>query len=253
MCRLSLGIATLLCTLGAWAVPPPRASITVFAAASLTEALQACADRFTADTGIPVRLSFAASSVLARQIEAGAQADLFISADEDWMEYLSTRHRLQNETRRDLVGNRLVLIAAADDKVKLTIGSNFPLAASLGKDRLAVADPDVVPAGRYAQAALRSLKVWESVSLHLARAENVRGALQYVARGEARFGIVYETDAKLDARVRIVDVFPSSSHPPIQYPAALTSTAMPDTKEFLRYLSSAPAATSWKSFGFLTK
>jgi len=227
------------------------APLTVYAAASLTESLQACADRYTAETGKPVRVSFAASSALARQIEAGAQADVFISADTEWMDFLAARKLIQPTTRRDLLGNRLVLIAARDDTVRLTIAPGFPLAERLGKERLAVADPDAVPAGRYAQAALTNLHVWESVATRLARADNVRAALQYVARGEAKFGIVYETDARADPRVRIVDVFPAETHPPIRYPIALTATAAPGAADFLTYLMSAAAASIWASYGFL--
>ena len=230
------------------AAPP---SLTVYAAASLTESLQACADRYTAETGKPVRLSFAASSALARQIEAGAQADLFVSADTEWMDFLSQRGLIQPLTRRDLVGNRLVLIAARDDTITLRIAPGFPLAERLGKDRLAVADPDAVPAGRYARAALSSLHVWGAVATRLARADNVRAALQYVARGEAKLGIVYETDARADPRVRILDVFAADTHPPIRYPAALTATAAPWAADFLAYLKSAAAASIWANYGFL--
>jgi len=229
------------------AAPPP---LTVYAAASLTESLQACADRYTAETGKPVRLSFAASSALARQIEAGAQADLFVSADTEWMDFLSQRGLIQPLTRRDLVGNRLVLIAARDDTITLRIAPGFPLAGRLGKDRLAVADPDAVPAGRYARAALSSLHVWDAVATRLARADNVRAALQYVARGEAKLGIVYETDARADPRVRILDVFAADTHPPIRYPAALTATAAPGAADFLAYLKSAAAASIWANYGF---
>ena len=233
----------------AWAAAP--GVLTVYAAASLSEALQALTDRFTADTGIPVRLSFAASSALARQIEAGAPADLYLSADEEWMDYLAERQLIDPKSRRELLGNRLVLIGAAGDPLRLTIAPGFNIAGALGDSRLAVADPDSVPAGRYAQAALRSLGAWDSVHKRLARAENVRGALQYVARGETRLGVVYATDARADARVRVIDVFPASSHPPIRYPAAVLENAAPGTERLLTYLSSADAAPVWTKFGFL--
>ena len=232
-----------------WAAGP--AVVTVYAAASLSEALQAQVDRFTADTGIPVRLSFAASSALARQIEAGAPADLYVSADEEWMDYLAERQLIDPKSRRSLVANRLVLIAAADDALNLSIASGFRLGDSLRDSRLAVADPESVPAGRYAKAALRSFGAWDGVRNRLARAENVRGALQYVARGEARLGIVYATDARADARVRVLDVFPSSSHPPIRYPVAMLKHAAPGTERLLSYLSSPAAAAVWTKFGFL--
>jgi molybdate transport system substrate-binding protein len=247
---ITLLLAMALPALACAAAPAP---VTVYAAASLSESLQALTDRFSADTGVPVRLSFAASSSLARQIEAGAPADLFISADEEWMDYLAERRLIDSKSRRVLLGNRLVLIAAAGDPVTLTIGPNFALSPALGSAPLAVADPDSVPAGRYAQAALRHFGVWESVRSHLARAENVRGALQYVARGEARLGVVYATDAKADARVRVVDVFPASSHPPIHYPAAVLNSSSADAQRLLTYLASASAATVWTKYGFLVQ
>jgi molybdate transport system substrate-binding protein len=226
------------------------APLTVYAAASLSESLQECADRYTAATGIPVRLSFAASSALARQIEAGATADVFVSADTDWMDYLAVRHLIQPASRRDLLGNRLVLIAEANDPITLPIGAGFGLAKALAGDRLAVADPDSVPAGRYARAALATLQVWDAIAPQLARGENVRAALQFVARGEARLGIVYETDAKADARVRVVGVFPAATHPPIRYPMAATRGASTRAAAFLDYLASPSAATVWAKYGF---
>lgn len=224
--------------------------LTVYAAASLSEALQACADRFTVETGIPVRLSFAASSTLGRQIEGGATADIYISADSEWMDYLAARHLIQAASRHDLLANRLVLIADAKDPIALHISPGFPLPQALGADRLAVADPDSVPAGRYAHAALAALGLWDAMASHLARGENVRSVLQFVARGQARLGIVYETDAKADPRVRVVDVFPAGTHPPIRYPVAATHDASPRAPAFLGFLSSPTAAAIFAKYGF---
>lgn len=248
MRRRILAFWILLCSAGLAVAAP--AALTVYAAASLADVLQVIADRYTAQTGVAVRVSFAASSVLARQIEAGAAADVFLSADSDWMDYLAQRHLVDDRSRRDLLTNRLVLIAPANGTRELTIGPGFPLAAALGDDRLAVADPDSVPAGRYARAALVSLHVWDSVSAHLARAENVRAALQYVARGESPLGIVYETDARADPRVRVVGVFPAGSHPPIRYPVALTAGAVPGARAFLDALVTPESRAVFAGHGF---
>lgn len=227
-------------------------SVTVYAAASLTSALQDIGKGFEAQTGAKVKFSFAASSLLARQIEAGAEADVFFSADSDWMNYLADRSLIQAATRKDILSNRLVLIAEKASPLSLRIAPGFPLAAALGDGRLAVADPDSVPAGRYARSALTSLGVWGSVAERLVRAENVRVALTYVARGEAPLGIVYETDAKAEPLVRVVDVFPKDSHQPIVYPAALTRAGTsPDAKAFLSYISGDAAAAGFKKYGFI--
>src|ERR1700677_2287574 len=179
-----------LCSLPGLAADTDKPPITVFAAASLTNVLQDLGDSFTTHTSIPVRFSFAASSALARQIESGAAADVFFSADLDWMDYLQTRNLIQRQTRHDMLGNRLVLIAPADSKIMLKIAPHFPLAAALGKGRLSTGDPDSVPAGRYAQSALTSLGVWRDISNRLIRADSVRAALAFVDRGEAPLGIV---------------------------------------------------------------
>jgi molybdate transport system substrate-binding protein len=226
-------------------------SVTVYAASSLTNALQDIGKAFEATSGVKVKFSFAASSLLAKQIEAGAEAEVFVSADSDWMNYLADRSLIQSDTRKDILSNRLVLVAEKDSTVQLKIAPNFPLAAALGDGRLAVADPDSVPAGRYARSALTSLGVWGSVAERLVRAENVRVALTYVARGEAPLGIVYETDAKAEPLVRVVDVFPAASHPPIVYPAALTrSGTSADAKAFLAFTEGPQAAAVFKGYGF---
>lgn len=248
---ITLACASWLALAGpARAQEPQKPGLLVFAAASLTEVLGELSASWEKSSGVPVKLSFAASSALARQIEAGGQADVFVSADQEWMDYLANHRLLRGETRRDLAGNRLVLVAPADSSVTLAIGPGFNLAQALKGGRLAVADPDTVPAGRYARAALTSLGVWDSVSSRLARAENVRTALIYVARGEAPLGIVYSTDAQIDPKVRVVTTFPDNSHARISYPAAATAKAGPQAAAYLEYLSSVPAALVWKRYGF---
>jgi molybdate transport system substrate-binding protein len=228
--------------------------VLVFAAASLKTALDTLAPVMERAVGVRMRTSFAATSALARQIEAGAPADVFVSADLDWMDYLAERRLVRSETRVNLLGNRLVLIAPRQRPVRLTIGPGFPLAAALGGDgRLAVADPRHVPAGRYAKAALESLGVWSSVASRLAPAENVRAALLFVARGESPLGIVYHTDALAEPDVVIVDTFPASSHPSIVYPAAITSaTANPAAADVLAFLRSPTARAAFERLGFST-
>jgi molybdate transport system substrate-binding protein len=174
-----------------------------------------------------------------------------MSADSDWMDYLQTRQLIQAATRRDVAGNRLVLIAPADSLVKLKIGPHFALAAALGKGRLATGDPASVPVGRYAEAALTKLGVWGDIEPRIVRADNVRSALTFVDRGEAPLGIVYETDALIDKKVRVVDVFPADSHPPIVYPAALTRGAQMAATRFIAFLDSPAASQTFKSYGFV--
>jgi molybdate transport system substrate-binding protein len=225
--------------------------IMVFAAASLTNVLQDLGDGFERESSVPVRFSFAASSALARQIESGAPADVFVCADVDWMDYLQQHGLIESSTRQDLVANRLVLIAAASSPVRLRIAPHFALAAALGTGRLALADPDAVPAGRYAKQALQHLGVWNEVAGRLIGAENVRAALAYVDRGEAPLGIVYQTDAFIDNDVRIVDVFPNDSHAPIVYPIALIRAARPEAQRFVRYLRSTAGEVAFKAYGFV--
>jgi molybdate transport system substrate-binding protein len=239
-----------LCSPWVFAADRDKQPITVFAAASLTNALQELGDGFTKETSIPVRFSFAASSALARQIENGSPADIFFSADIEWMDYLQARNLIQRDTRRDVLGNKLVLIAPSDSTLKLTIVPHFPLAGALGKGRLATGDPDAVPVGRYAQQALTSLGVWNEVADRLVRADSVRSALAFVDRGEAPLGIVYETDALVDKRVRVVDVFPATSHMPIVYPIALTNAAKGDAVRFVAYIRGPAGDAAFKSYGF---
>jgi len=226
-------------------------TVTVLAAASLTDALGEIGMAYQAKTGTLPSLSFAASSTLARQIEASRGADIFVSADSDWMDYLDNRGLIAHETRRNLLGNHLVLIAPAEARLTLAIASHFDLVGALHGGRLAIADPDSVPAGKYAKTALTTLGVWNSVVDLTVNAENVRVALAYVARGEAPLGIVYTTDAIGEKRVRMVATFPESSHAPIVYPAALTRDAKPGAKDFLDFLSGPEARAIFEKDGFI--
>jgi len=230
--------------------PAAPGPVTVFAAASLTDSLKAVAGAYKAKTGVTVILSFGASSALARQIEQGAGADLFLSADTDWMDYLQKKGLIAAGSRKDLLGNRLVLVSGPQAKPAPKIAPHFDLAGALENGRLALADPNSVPAGKYAKAALTALGVWEAVAPKVAQAENVRVALEYVARGEAPYGIVYATDAKITPAVRLAGVFPENSHAPIVYPAALTKTASPGGKAFLNFLAGKEARTIFEKAGF---
>ena len=238
----------------ALALAPPAvfaANVTIFAAASLKDALDAQAKAFEAASGNKVIVSYGASNALARLIEAGAPADIFISADLDWMDYVAQRKLIAAETRFNLQHNTLVLIAPSSSPASLKIGPNFALAAALRSDKLAMANPDSVPAGKYAKSALDKLGVWSSVEKQLARTENVRIALMLVSRGEAPFGIVYKTDALADKGVKIVGTFPPDSYPPIVYPAAvLASSTSAAARPFLEYLRSKPAEVVWERHGF---
>jgi molybdate transport system substrate-binding protein len=227
------------------------ADLTVFAAASLTDAMREVGKSWQAKSGHTVVFSFAASSVLARQIEASGGADMFLSADSDWMNYLDTRNLIARGTRKDLLGNHLVLISPAGVPVSLAIAPHFDLSGALAGGRLSIADPGSVPAGKYGKAALISLGVWDSVAGHLAPAENVRAALAYVSRGETPLGIVYTTDALSDHSVRIVGTFPENTHAPIVYPVALTKDAKPLAKNFLAYLSGGQARAIFAKDGFV--
>jgi molybdate transport system substrate-binding protein len=232
-------------------VATQAADLTVFAAASLKEALDEQVARFTADTGGRVAVAYAASNALARQIEAGASADVFLSADADWIDYLDKRKAIRPGTRTDLLRNRLVLIAPAGSRAELRIAPGFDLAGALAGGRLAIANPDSVPAGRYGSEALRSLRVWSAVEPHIARTENVRVALLLVARGEAPFGIVYATDALAEPKVRIVDTFPPNTYAAIVYPVAIVATSRsPYAQRFVASLASPAARTVWLRHGF---
>ena len=245
---LPTGLLLALACLGAQA---GERILTVFGAASLADVLEDIGKAYTADTHMPVRFSFAASSTLARQIESGAPAGVFVSADEDWMDYLATRGLIQRRTRADVATNSLVLVAPADSTLQLTIAPGFPLAQALGRrGRIATGDPDSVPAGKYAKAALSSLGAWDGVAERIVPAENVRSALNFVARGETPLGIVYTTDARGDARVRVVDTFPANSHEPITYPAAATSRGDAEATSFVQFLQGDAAHAIFIRYGF---
>ena len=224
----------------AWA---DAAKPVVFAAASLKGPLDEAAAAFKAESGVEVTISYAGSNALAKQIAEGAPAEVFISADEDWMNDLASKNLIKPESRSDLLSNELALIAPTDSALALTPAPGFALAAAIGDGKLAMADPDSVPAGKYGKAALTALGVWGELEAKVARAENVRAALALVATGEAAPGIVYVTDAKAEPKVKTLGVFPADSHPAILYPAALTTTATEPAAAFLAYLHG-PAATA---------
>lgn len=227
----------------------PADGVLVFAAASLRTALDDMQPDLSRLAGVEVRVSYAGSPTLARQIESGAPADVFIPADAEWMDYLEARGAVQSASRVNVAGNGLVLVAPAAHAPTLAIAHGFPLAAALGDGRLAMADPDV-PAGRYGRAALMTMGVWDDVADRIAPGENVRAALLLVARGEAPLGVVYRTDAHAERRVAVVDTFPAGSHPPIVYPAALTATAAPAAARVLEALRSSEAAAAFSRHGF---
>jgi molybdate transport system substrate-binding protein len=227
-------------------------AVLVFGAASLTNVLDDLSQAFTARTKIAVKDSYAASSVLAKQIEAGAPADVFFSADLEWMDYLEQHKLLQPGSRHDVVTNRLVLIAPADSKVSVNLTRGMDLGPALGPDgKLATGDPDSVPVGKYAMAALQKLGAWNQVSGRIARAENVRAALAFVARGEAPLGIVYRTDALAEKKVRIVAEFPADTHPPITYPIALTLHGGDGARKFEDFVRTPAAAEIFRKYGFI--
>jgi molybdate transport system substrate-binding protein len=239
------------------------AEVTVFAAASLKDALDDWIKVYTTQladmpVGTRVRVSYAGSNALARQIENGAPAQIFISADQEWMDYLAGRKLIVAGTRRDLVRTDLVLVAPVASKVTVNLATDAgasaatALLAALGDGRLAVANPDAVPAGKYAKAALTKLGAWSAVESKLARTENVRAALAFAARGEVPLAIVYRTDALAEPRVRIVATFPANTHPPIVYPAAIVAGQdSPDAQRLLRYFSGDASSATWIRHGFV--
>lgn len=232
----------------AWGQNEPQ--LVVFAAVSLKDAVFKAGYVYVAQTLHPVRFSYGASSALARQIEEGAPVDVFISADVDWMDYLAKKKLIVSSTRRNLFSNRLALVAPAKSKASLGLSWKTSILHALGGGRLAMAGSDV-PAGRYGQAALTKLGVWDQVKDHIAPAENVRAALNFVVRGETPLGIVYDTDAKVERGVKIVGLFPESSHPPIIYPGAvLADSKNPNAAGFLAALTSPICAKVFQEFGF---
>jgi molybdate transport system substrate-binding protein len=241
----------ILLLVAALAAMPVRAdSLTVFAAASLKNALDEVDAAWTKSGGARVSASYASSSTLAKQIEQGAPADVFISADKQWMGYLVQRSLV--DAPHDLLGNRLVLIAGKDNAAQVDIHPGFDLAEALGQGRLAVGDPSNVPAGIYAKEALTKLGAWASVENRLAPAADVRAALVLVSRGEAPLGIVYETDARIDPNVRIAGIFPEATHAPIRYPVArIKASKSPDAAKFLAFLDSPAAGQIFARYGFI--
>ena len=224
----------------------------VFGAASLKNALDDADALYLRGAGHKVVVSYGASSALAKQIEGGAPADIFISADLDWMDYVAEHKLIKPATRFNLLGNKLVLIAPADSTVSLAIAPNFPLAQALGNNRLAMADPAAVPAGKYGKAALEALGVWSSVASKIAPAQDVRATLLLVSRGEAPLGIVYQTDAAADKGVKIVGAFPEQTHPPIIYPIAVTSASTnPGAAAYVGFLKSPAAKPAFEKQGFV--
>jgi molybdate transport system substrate-binding protein len=225
--------------------------IVVFAAASLTDALDAINGEWQKETGKKATIIYAASSVLAKQIEQDAPAQIFISADLHWMDYVEQRKLIEPESRVNLLGNRMVLIARRDKAQSIEIRQGFDLAKLVGRSYLAVANVDSVPAGKYAKSALENLGVWPSVADKLAQSADVRAALLRVSRGQAPVGIVYQTDAATDENVTIIGTFPDNTHPPIVYPIALTTKASnPDAAAFYAYLRGAKATAGFKALGF---
>ena len=249
---LALLGATVL-TLGAGTAPAAAQNrdILVFAAASLKNALDEAAAQWQRESGKKVVISYAASNTLIKQIEQGAPADMFISADLDWMDYGQQKGLIKPDTRSNLLGNRLVLIAPKDSNISANIQPGFDLAALLKGGRLAMGNVDAVPAGKYGKASLEKLGAWDGVKDKIAQAESVRAALLLVGRGEAPLGIVYQTDAAADPTVKIVGTFPENTHPPIIYPVALTKDSTnPDALAFLNFIRSPAARPIFERQGF---
>jgi len=226
-------------------------TITVFIAASMKNAIDDINAAFLKTSGVKVVASYAASSALARQIEQGAPADIFASADLDWVDYAAQKKLIKDDTRVNLLGNKLVLIAPKDSRVDtVAIGPGLDLAKLIGDGRIATADVNAVPVGKNAKSSLEKLGIWASVEKKFAMAENARAALALVARGEAVLGIVYETDAKVEPSVKILGAFPPDSHPAIVYPVAATTNAKPEAAAYLAFLRGATAKAVFEQYGF---
>ena len=226
-------------------------ALTVFAAASMKNALDEIDAAYTANSGVKITVSYGPSSGLARQIEQGAPADVFISADSDWMDYATAKKSINRSTRVNLLGNNIVLIAPKDSRIdNVNIGPGFDLAKLAGDGKVATGDVKSVPAGKYAKAALEKLGSWQAAEPKFAMADNVRAALTLVARGEAALGIVYSTDARIESGVKTVGTFPAGSHPAIIYPVAATTTARPEASDYLAFLRSAAAKSIFENYGF---
>ncbi len=250
--RLLLAAAIAAPALVATALPALAADPIVFAAASLKNALDDVVALYRQKTGATVAISYAGTATLARQIEQGAPADIFFSADMTWMDYAAEHKLIRPETRRTLLGNEIVLVVPRDSTATIAVAPGMDLAGLLGPDgRLAMANVDSVPAGRYGKAALETLGVWDSVSGRVVQSENVRLALAFVARGEAPAGIVYATDAAAEPAVKVIGTFPADSHPPILYPVAMTAgSAAPEARRFFDFLASDAALPAYRKQGF---
>jgi molybdate transport system substrate-binding protein len=248
---LAIALSAGLCSAIASPAQAQEKTLTVFAAASMKNALDDINAAFLKSTGTKVTASYAASSALAKQLEQGAPADIFASADREWMNYSSQKKTIKDDTRVNLLGNKLVLIAPKDSRIdKVDIGPGFDLAKLIGDGRITTGEVNSVPVGKYAKGALEKLGIWASVEKKFAMADNVRAALALVSRGEAVLGIVYETDAKVDPNVKIVGAFPADSHPPITYPVAATVNAKPEAAAYLDFLRSNTAKTVFEQYGF---
>lgn len=225
--------------------------VVIFAASSLTDALKEIGANYQAKTGVKITYSFASSALIAKQIEAGAPADIIMTADSDWMDYLQNRNLIQAKTRTNLLGGHLVLIAPKNDNPNLKIAPNFPIAQYLGvQGKIAIANPDYVPAGKYAQSSLIKFGVWDKIAGNIIRAENVRMALNYVARGDAKLGIVYKSDAFVEKNIKIIAEFPDNSHRPIIYPISLSTNANSNAIGFYNYLKSPYVMGVYGNYGF---
>ena len=254
MRRASLVVGCLIAmtAVGQSCATAPSTTLTVYAASSLTRALDDLAPVFAAQSGVRVRASYAATSTLARQIESGAEADVFISADQIWMDYLASRSRIVMATRTDILGNRLVLIVPSDRPVTVALTPGVDLAGLLGRGRLATGDPAHVPVGRYARQALTALGVWSVAEPRLVPAESAIAALALVERGEVPAGIVYESDALVSGRVHVAGVFPAASHDPITYAAAIVAGRdRPVARQFLEFLKSPAAGAVFTRYHFI--
>jgi molybdate transport system substrate-binding protein len=253
MRRLAGFFAVLAILHGSVALPASAqdTNLTVFAAASMKNALDDVDAAYTARTGVHIIASYAASSALAKQIEQGAPADIFVSADTDWMNYATARKAINEPSRVNLLGNSIVLIAPKDSILdKVSIGQGFDLAKLAGNGKIATGDVNAVPVGKYAKAALEKLGAWQAAEPKFAMAESVRAALTLVARGEAALGIVYSTDARIEPGVKIVGTFPADSHPPIIYPVAATTAAKSEAASYLAFLRSSAAKAIFEKYGF---
>ena len=241
----------ILCGSAHWPALAQDKTLIVFAAASMKNALDDIDAAYTAKSGVKIVASYAASPALAKQIEQGAPADIFLSADTDWMDFAAASKTINEPTRVNLLGNSIVVIAPKDSKIdNVAIGQGFDLSKLAGDGRIVTGDVKAVPVGKYAKAALEKLGAWQAAEPKFAMAENVRAALMLVARGEAVLGIVYSTDAKVEPGVKIVGTFPADSHPAIIYPVAATSTAKAEAADYLAFLRSSAAKAIFEKYGF---